>query len=76
MPSIRVGFEFQGQQHFQPVAVFGGEEGLARTKQRDMLKAKKCADNGLILIYWTHVEPLTPDVLLAKLAAVGVPIVR
>ena len=72
VPSIRVAFEFQGQQHFEPVAVFGGEEGLAQTKQRDKLKAKKCADNGVALICWTHAEPLTPAVLVAKLAAVGI----
>jgi hypothetical protein len=72
VPSIRVGFEFQGQQHFEPVAVFGGEEGLAQTKQRDQLKAKKCADNNVTLICWAHAESLTPDVLLAKLAAVGI----
>ena len=72
VPSIRVGFEFQGQQHFEPVAVFGGEEGLAQTKQRDRLKSKKCANNNVILICWTHDEPLNPDTLVAKLAAVGI----
>ena len=72
VPSIRVGFEFQGQQHFEPVAVFGGEKGLAQTKQRDKLKAEKCADNGVTLIYWTHAEPLNPDVLVTKLVAAGI----
>ena len=72
VPSIRVGFEFQGQQHFEPVAVFGGEEGLVQTKQRDKLKAKKCSNNGITLIYWMHNELLTSDVLVAKLAAVGI----
>ena len=72
VPSIRVGFEFQGQQHFEPVAVFGGEEGLAQTQKRDRLKSKKCSNNNVILICWTHTEPLTSDVLIAKLAAVGV----
>jgi len=76
VPSIRVGFEFQGEQHFEPVAVFGGEVGLAQTKQRDQLKAKKCANNNVTLICWTHAEPLTPDVLIAKLAAVGIVIGR
>lgn len=72
--SIRVGFEFQGQQHFEPVAVFGGEEGLAQTKQRDELKAKKCADNKVTLIYWTYAESLTSNILFEKLAAVGIAI--
>ncbi len=72
VPSIRVGFEFQGQQHFEPVAVFGGEEGLAQTQKRDRLKSNKCANNNVILICWTHAEPLTSDVLITKLAAVGI----
>jgi len=72
IPSVRVAFEFQGLQHFEPVAVFGGEEGLAKTRQRDLLKAKKCADNGVALIYWTHAESLTSEVLLAKLSSLGI----
>jgi len=74
VPSIKVGFEYQGQQHFQPVAVFGGEEGLARTRQRDQLKAKKCRDNGITLICWIHSETLSLEILLAKLTACGITI--
>jgi hypothetical protein len=76
VPSIRVGFEFQGEQHFEPVPVFGGEEGLVKTKHRDQLKAKKCAKSGVTLICWTHAEPLTSDVLDAKLRAAGTVIGR
>lgn len=71
VPSIKVGFEFQGQQHFEPVALFGGEEGLAKTKERDRLKAKKCASNGVVLICWKYDEPLISETLVAKLKAEG-----
>lgn len=74
VPSVRLAFEFQGQQHFEPVAVFGGEEGLVQTKRRDEIKAQKCAANHVTLVCWTHTEPLNPDILIAKLAAVGIPI--
>ncbi len=74
VPSIKVGFEYQGQQHFENVAVFGGEEGLARTRQRDQLKAKKCGDNGITLICWIHNETLSMEILLAKLTACGITI--
>jgi hypothetical protein len=66
--SMKLGFEFQGQQHFEPVAVFGGEQGLVQTQQRDRLKAKSCRDNGVTLIRWAHHEALNTDVLVAKLA--------
>ena len=72
VPSVRLAFEFQGQQHFEPVAVFGGEEGLAQTKRRDEMKAQKCAANHVTLICWTHGEPLNPDILIAKLGAMGI----
>ncbi|HEV2327627.1 MAG TPA: hypothetical protein VGY56_02435 [Verrucomicrobiae bacterium] len=72
VPSIEAGFEYQGQQHFQASAFFGGEEGLLRTRQRDKIKAEKCNANGVTLIYWLHNEPLSMEVLLAKLAASGV----
>ncbi len=72
VPSIKVGFEYQGQQHFEPAAIFGGEEGLARTQQRDKIKAKKCKRNGVTLIYWIHNELLSTEILLAKLAASGI----
>lgn len=72
VPSLKIGFEFQGQQHFEPVSVFGGEQGLVQTKQRDRIKAKKCRNNGITLIYWIHNEALSMDVLNAKLASIGI----
>jgi hypothetical protein len=47
---------------------------LVQTKRRDEIKAQKCAANHVTLVCWTHTEPLNPDILIAKLAAVGIPI--
>lgn len=33
-----IAIEYQGVQHFEPVSVFGGEEGLIKTQERDNKK--------------------------------------
>lgn len=41
--------EYDGQQHFKAVDLFGGEEALIRTQQRDRIKDKFCQENGIAL---------------------------
>lgn len=50
-PDMRVAIEYQGAQHDQPVAFFGGEEAFARTLERDRRKFNKCRRHGWRLIY-------------------------
>ena len=38
--------EMDGEQHFHPVEMFGGEEGFKRTKARDLEKVQWALDNG------------------------------
>jgi len=51
VPQIRVALEYQGAQHDQPVAFFGGAEAFARTVERDRRKLSKCRRHGWRLIY-------------------------
>jgi hypothetical protein len=51
IPRLRVGLEYQGAQHDQPVAFFGGEDAFARTVERDRRKLVKCRRHGWRLIY-------------------------
>ena len=47
--------EFDGQQHFYPNAMFGGEESFKKTKQNDEIKTNYCINNNIPLIripYW------------------------
>lgn len=50
-PDDNVAIEYQGLQHYQPVEIFGGEEGFHRTRERDGIKLQKCQANGCILLY-------------------------
>jgi hypothetical protein len=51
MPSLGVAIEFQGAQHDQPIAYFGGLPAFKATQRRDKLKAKRCQQNGVRLFY-------------------------
>jgi hypothetical protein len=50
-PDIRVGVEFQGSQHEQPIAYFGGQAAFEVQKNRDKSKQAKCKRNGIRLVY-------------------------
>jgi hypothetical protein len=38
LPDLKLAIEHQGEQHYHPVAVFGGEEAFVRVVERDALK--------------------------------------
>jgi hypothetical protein len=51
IPAMRIGIEFQGLQHDQPVGFFGGQAAFEATKKRDLRKKLKCTRNGVKLVY-------------------------
>jgi len=46
----KIAFEFQGVQHYEPVPLYGGEEGLRVRQKRDAIKRSACIANGICLI--------------------------
>jgi hypothetical protein len=61
VPSLNLGFEYQGQQHFHPVDAWGGREALKLTKLRDQKKRDMCRTAGVKLVEIDYTEPLTED---------------
>ncbi|MDB5576427.1 MAG: hypothetical protein JWR80_1603 [Bradyrhizobium sp.] len=49
VPELGLAIEYRGQQHYEPVALFGGEEGLGFTQARDAKKRKLLPANGVRL---------------------------
>lgn len=49
-PDSNVAVEYQGEQHFRPVALFGGEAGHEETLRRDDQKRRLARENGCTLI--------------------------
>jgi hypothetical protein len=60
VPALRLAFEHQGQQHFEAVTVFGGDDALRRTQARDEEKRRLCVENGVRVIDIRYDDPLTP----------------
>lgn len=53
--------EYDGQQHFKPIEIFGGQERFLFTQQRDKIKNQWCINNNipLIRIPYTRLHNLT-----------------
>ena len=59
LPKHNILIEYNGLQHYKPVAFFGGEKGFEYLKQRDEIKKQYCLDNNtnlLILSYNDNIE--------------------
>lgn len=67
IPSINVGIEYQGEQHYYPVDVFGGEEGFNSLVKRDRRKEILCKQHGVKLIKWKYDEVLSISRLKEKI---------
>jgi hypothetical protein len=50
IPSLRAAIEYDGEQHFNPIVHWGGEESLEKTKERDILKNNFCKENVIQLL--------------------------
>jgi hypothetical protein len=67
LPDRNLAVEYQGQQHYQAVAAFGGSDALARTVERDALKQRLCAENSVSLVHVRYDDPLTVPSLRHRL---------
>ena len=67
VPEINLAIEYHGQQHYQAVALFGGEEGLRSTQARDEKKKVLLAAQGVRLLEWPYDVPITEEELKMRL---------
>lgn len=72
IPSLKLGFEYQGIQHFKPIDFFGGEETYIAQAERDKLKKQICDEEGINLIYVYHDESLSRELLESKIIDAGI----
>jgi very-short-patch-repair endonuclease len=59
LPELRLAVEHHGEQHYRPLAVFGGEEAHTRVVERDALKRRLCAENGVEVVDFRFDSALT-----------------
>lgn len=56
LPDYNIAIECQGFGHYSPVDAFNGVKGYEKMCQLDKIKAKKCFENGVKLIYYTDIR--------------------
>ena len=59
IPSMDIGIEYQGIQHYESIDFFGGEEAFAYRQKLDARKRDLCKVNGLKLVAWPYTEAIT-----------------
>ncbi|WP_157063856.1 hypothetical protein [Phaeobacter sp. 11ANDIMAR09] len=74
IPEINLAVEYQGQQHYEPVALFGGEEGFKNAQIRDERKRLLLEANSVRLLEWRYDAPKTREALVLKLSEMGIPL--
>ena len=63
IPSLKTAIEYQGVQHYLPIAFFGGEEALALRQELDQRKQALCKENAVRLIEWPYdMEPTETNI--------------
>ncbi|QGG49366.1 hypothetical protein [Heliorestis convoluta] len=71
IPSLRLAFEYQGLQHYEPIDFFGGEESFKRRIELDSKKKALCKKENVTLIEWHYNDTITKKVLFNKIKQSG-----
>jgi len=72
IPDINLAVEYQGQQHYEPVALFGGEEGFKNTQVRDERKRLLIRANNVRLLEWRYDTSIIYEEMALKLSELGI----
>jgi hypothetical protein len=76
VPELDLAVEYQGRQHYEPIALFGGKEGFILTRARDEKKKALLKSNNVRLLEWPYNAPITKTQLIDRMAEIGVSIPR
>lgn len=67
IPDIKLAFEYNGIQHYEPVDYFGGINSFKKQVKRDQLKKELCASRNVDLIIVKYDENLSIELLNQKI---------
>lgn len=70
----KVAIEYQGQQHYEAVDLFGGEESLKYNIERDKRKKELSVLHGVRLLEWKYTMPVEEKNVIDFLTANGIEI--
>lgn len=72
VPELELAIEYQGQQHYEPIALFGGQEGFDLTRARDEKKRILLQRHGIRLLEWRYDVPITRSDLTSRLGTMAI----
>ncbi len=72
VPRLRLGFEYQGEQHFREVRHWHGGDGFHLQRERDRIKKKICKELGYTVLYFLPHEDVGEQAVLERLRALGI----
>jgi hypothetical protein len=67
IPELNLAVEYQGQQHYKAIKLFGGEEGLKKTKERDKEKIRLSKENNVEIVFFTFKDNLSEKLVQNRL---------
>ena len=67
VPELKLACEYQGEQHYLPVAAWGGEDALDKNKERDRIKKEKCKQNKIAIVYFYYWENINEQLVEKRL---------
>ena len=67
IPDLRLGIEYQGEQHYQVIEPWGAVSGLSKRIENDRKKRQLCKSAGYNLVEFRYEENLTEDRVVKKL---------
>jgi len=70
IPDLKLGIEYQGEQHYKAMDQWGGEEGYKKRIANDTRKKQLCKKCGYHLIEFIHDEELTSELVESKLSLI------
>ncbi|PNZ25316.1 phage protein [Staphylococcus petrasii] len=67
IPELKLGFEYNGIQHYEAVEHWGGETQFLKQQRYDQIKQNLCEENNIKLITIKYDEPLSKEYILTKI---------
>ena len=67
VPSLNLGIEYQGLQHYQPVDYFGGIKAFERRQLLDQRKRELCKAHEVYLLEWPYTEDISIKRFMEKI---------
>jgi hypothetical protein len=67
IPALKIGIEYQGEQHYEALEHWGGEDGLKKRQENDRRKRALCKKLGYTLLEFAYSEELSEDAVAKRL---------